>query len=77
MNKPLTFTAKKSNSTIKLSKYGSPTIDGLQYRLNEHNNWNHYNVGTEIELENIGDYVQFQNHIMNCQLHYMILFILK
>ena len=61
MNKPLTFTAKELNSTIYLAAIGSPVIDGLQYRLNESAEWQQYILGTEIELENVGDYVQFQN----------------
>jgi hypothetical protein len=66
MDKTLTFTAEESNSTIKLSKVGSPVINGLQYRLNANDDWQRYKVGTEkvgteIVLENVGDYVQFQN----------------
>ena len=60
-DKPLTFTAKKSNSTINLITDSSPVIDGLQYRLNENDDWQRYELGTEIELKNVGDYVQFQN----------------
>jgi hypothetical protein len=61
MNRPLTFTAEESYSTINLSKYGSPTIDGLQYRLNKSDEWIRYKLGIVIVLENVGDYVQFQN----------------
>ena len=61
MNNPLTFTAEKLNSIIYLAATGSPAIDGLQYRLNESNNWQRYEIGTEIKLTNIGNYVQFQN----------------
>jgi hypothetical protein len=58
---PLTFTADNSNSTIKLSKSGSPVIDGLQYRLNKNDNWQQYTLDTVITLPNVGDYVQFRN----------------
>ena len=30
---PLTFTAEEANSTVKLTKNGSPTVEGIQYRI--------------------------------------------
>ena len=33
----------------------------MLYRTNENQCWSKYNIDTVIELENIGDYVQFQN----------------
>ena len=60
-NNPLTFTAQASNSTIKLTQNGKPVVDGLQYRTNINNDWLTYTINTEIELTNVGDYVQFQN----------------
>ena len=61
---PLTFTAEEDKSKILLTKVGEPFVDGLKYRTNINNiisDWLTYNINTEIELTNIGDYVQFQN----------------
>ena len=57
----LTFTAQEAKSTIKLTKIGSPFVDGLEYRTNINRVWSTYTINTEITLTNIGDYVQFQN----------------
>ena len=59
---PLTFTAKKAGSTVKLTiGEGSPIVSGLQYRLGTSGNWNTYVIDTVINLTNIDDKVQFQN----------------
>ena len=60
-NNPLTFTAQTANSTIKLTKTGSPVVNGLQYRTNKTSNWETYTIDTVITLTNVGDYVQFKN----------------
>lgn len=62
LKKCLTLTAKAANSTVKLTATGSPTISGLQYRRSVFSNWSQYTIDTVITLENIGDYVQFQNN---------------
>jgi hypothetical protein len=59
---PLTFTNKGENSaTVKLTKTGTPNVDGIQYRLGESGGWQPYTIGTNITLSNVGDYVQFQD----------------
>lgn len=58
---PLTLTAIQNNSYIKLNKTGNPVVNGLQYRRNESDEWQPYDIGTQISLSNSGDYVQFQN----------------
>lgn len=58
---PLTFTAEQANSTVKLTKSGSPTVDGLQYRIGTSGEWLPYTIDTVITLANVGDIVQFQN----------------
>lgn len=59
--KPLTFTAQQANSTVKLSKKGTPTVSGLEYRQGTSGGWTPYTIDTVITLENVGDVVQFQN----------------
>ena len=61
---PLTFTAQKAKSTIKLTKIGSPDVNSLKYRTNINNiisDWSTYPIDTVITLTNVGDYVQFKN----------------
>ena len=62
---PLTFTAQEPNSTITLYGIGEPVIDGLQYRTDINSDWLTYTIGNTtgdtITLDNVGDYVQFQN----------------
>jgi hypothetical protein len=59
---PLTFTNKGENSaTVKLTKTGTPNVDGIQYRLGKSGGWNTYTIDTELTLQNVGDVVQFQN----------------
>ena len=58
---PLTFTAEQANSTVKLTKSGSLTVSGLQYRQSISGDWTPYTIDTVITLANIGDVVQFQN----------------
>ena len=57
---PLTFIATQNNSSVKLTKTGSPTVNGLQYRINSSDPWSNYEINTEIPL-NENEYVQFQN----------------
>lgn len=57
---PLTLTATQANSTIKLTKTGSPTVFGLSYRVNG-GPWHAYTIDDVITLQNVGDYVQFWN----------------
>ena len=58
---PLTLTAEEANSSVKLTKNGSPTVDGVQYRIGTSGGWSPYTIDTVITLANIGDCVQFQN----------------
>ena len=58
---PLTFTAVEANSSVKLTKIGSPTVDGVQYRIGTSGGWSPYTIDTVITLANVGDCVQFQN----------------
>ena len=58
---PLTFTAESAGATVKLSKTGLPTIEGIQYRIGTSGGWNPYTIDTVLTLTNIGDCVQFQN----------------
>ena len=58
---PLTFTAEEANSSVKLTRSGSPTVDGVQYRIGTSGGWSPYTIDTVITLANIGDCVQFQN----------------
>jgi hypothetical protein len=57
----LTFIAESAGSTVKLTKSGSPTVDGLQYRMGTSGGWTPYTINTVLTLTNIGDCVQFQN----------------
>ena len=55
----LCFTAEEANSSVKLQKQGSTAIEGfngLEYKLND-GNWTSYNIGSTIELTNVGDKV--------------------
>ena len=58
---PLTFTAEEANSSVKLTKNGSPTVDGVQYRIGTSGGWSPYTIDTVLTLANVGDCVQFQN----------------
>ncbi len=51
----LTFTAEEANSSVTL-EYRS--CDYLQYNKND-SGWKDYSQGTQITLENVGDYVRF------------------
>ena len=58
---PLTLTAQSANSTVTLSKTGSPTVSGLRYRMGTSGDWLPYAVGTTLTLAAVGDAVQFRN----------------
>lgn len=58
---PLTFTAEEANSSVKLTKNGSPTVEGIQYRIGNSGGWSAYTIDTTLTLTNVGDCVQFQN----------------
>ena len=55
----LCFTAKQDNSTIKLTKNGSPVDVNLQTST-DGNSWNPYTVEDTITLTNVGDKVYFK-----------------
>jgi hypothetical protein len=59
----LTFEAKEANASVKLTKNGSPVVDGLQYRMGTTGTWLKYNIDSNhvLKLQNIGDKVQFRN----------------
>lgn len=59
--KPLTLRNIGTNSTtIKISKYRTPTVDGLQYRMEGEESWLPYTIDTKITV-NPNKAVQFQN----------------
>ena len=58
---PLTLTAEEAGSTVKLTKSGSPTVEGIQYRIGTSGGWSPYTIDTVLTLANVGDCVQFQN----------------
>ena len=58
---PLTLTAEAAGSTVKLTITGSPTVEGIQYRIGNSGGWNPYTIDNVITLTNVGDCVQFQN----------------
>ena len=58
---PLTFTAEAAGSTVKLTITGSPTVNGVQYRIGTSGGWSPYTIDTILTLTNVGDCVQFQN----------------
>ena len=58
ITKPLTFKATQDGSTVKLTKYGSPTGD-FQTSTDGGNTWSDYTINTAITL-NIGDEVAFR-----------------
>ena len=64
-NTPLTLTAVTAGSTVQLTKVGSPTVSGLQYRTDSSAAWSSYTIDDVITLANVGDYVQFQNSESN------------
>jgi hypothetical protein len=69
---PLTFTAEQANSTIKLSKVGSPPNVNLTYST-DGTHWNTYTVEDVITLSNIGDKVMFRgsnNTFSTPMMHY-------
>lgn len=48
-NEPLTFRARNSNTSVKLSGFGSPSSITLKYRKNG-GSWSNYTVGNVIQL---------------------------
>mgnify|MGYP003486237703 FL=1 len=58
ITKPLTFKATQDGSTVKLTKYGSPTGD-FQTSTDGGNTWTNYTIDTAITL-NTGDEVSFR-----------------
>lgn len=59
--KPLTLRNIGTNSTtIKISKTGTPYVDGLQYRMEGEESWLPYTIDTKITV-NPNKAVQFQN----------------
>lgn len=58
-NLPLTLKAEQAGSTVRLTKTGSPNVDGIQYRTT--GGWQPYTIGETITLTNVGDFVQFQD----------------
>ena len=62
---PLTFTAEAAGSTVKLTKNGSPTVDGVQYRIGTSGGWSPYTIDTTLTLTNVGDCVAGECHV-NC-----------
>ena len=56
----LCFTAEEANSTIKLTKTGTPADITLQTSTNK-TDWSNYTFDSEITLANIGDKVYFRN----------------
>ena len=58
---PLTLTALKAKSTVKLVSVGGQTAPGLYYRTDSSAQWTAYTLGTSVSLSDVGDYVQFFN----------------
>ena len=58
ITKPLTFRATQNGSTVKLTKYGSPS-GSFQTSRDGGNTWKNYTTGTAITL-NTGDEVSFR-----------------
>lgn len=56
----LCFTAVNANSTVKLTKNGSPTVSGLQYKVGN-GDYFPYIIDTVIICKNAGDKVYFRN----------------
>lgn len=56
----LCFTAVEANSTVKLTKTGTPTVVSLETSTDK-SIWTDYTIDTEITLTNIGDTVYFRN----------------
>lgn len=44
-----------------MTKTGSPTVEGIQYRVGTSGGWSPYTIDTTLTLTNVGDCVQFQN----------------
>lgn len=65
---PLKFTAKSTDTRITLNSEGLPKVSGIQYKTNSMSTFEYYDIGTEIVLENSGDFVLFQNQ--NKRLNY-------
>ena len=53
----LCFTAEQANSTVRISKSGSPTSPMTILYSTDAVNWSAYTIGTDIVLENVGDKV--------------------
>jgi len=60
INNPLRIIAAEDNVNVQLSAIGSPTINGLQYRQDDLDDWQIYNIGTNISL-NQDEYIEFKN----------------
>ena len=56
---PLTFTAEQANSTVQLTKVGSPADVYLDVSYDEGVTWSAYTVGNTITLASVGDKVCF------------------
>ena len=56
---PLTFTAEQANSTVQLTKVGSPADVSLSVSYNDGKTWSAYTVGDTITLSSVGDKVCF------------------
>ena len=57
----LIFTAQEANSSVTLTKQGTPTELQLEYRTNTNSTWQNYTLGTTISLANIDDWVEMRN----------------
>jgi len=55
----LTLTAAEDNVHVQLTKSGSPTVDGLQYKKSD-SEWIKYTIDKDIPLSS-GEYVEFRN----------------
>ena len=58
---PLKFTARDGDTRITLNRNGGVDTSGIQYKTNNMSTFEYYDIGTEIVLENYGDFVLFQN----------------
>ena len=61
---PLTFTANQTNSTVTLSVSRNSVVTGtdIEFRTNINQQWDKYQLGTKISLNNVNDWVQFKNN---------------
>ena len=58
---PLTFTAKSTNVTIKISTIGDPVIAGIRYRYKDTEEWTAYAPDEVLTLANIDDTLYLEN----------------